>query len=954
MKRIDRIYEYVKDKTENLTSKELELGYGVTTKEVAESLELERSNASKDLNQLVREGKCSKNEGRPVKYVDIKVKRHKPFSKYVPSYKEKKPSSTKANQDIFDYPFSTDHDIFQTIIGSSGSMKNAIEQAKAAVLYPPKGLNTLITGPTGSGKSFFAHAMFRFAQTNQCVANDKELIVFNCADYAHNPELLMSHLFGYTKGAFTGAAENKEGLIKEADGGMLFLDEIHRLPPEGQEMIFYFMDYGMYSRLGETVKTRKADVRIVGATTEDPGSTLLDTFMRRIPINIHLPAFKQRPASEKVDLVKVMVGLEANRIQRRISLTEDVVKALIASVGYGNIGQLKSNIQLVCAHGFMHQMHKDETVLTVNELPDGIKAGLIQLSSDRTSQIELAKYLEPSISISPNEPFIRMKIDSYELPYNLYDIIGDKAALLKAEGLDQEAINHYIATDINVHLKSFYRNHGFSFNIESKLSEFVDKEVIQLTHELYDLVQERLGEKFRQNFIYAMSLHISSFLKKIHLGEERNTNVNIRDMAVEFPEEYEMAQEIKEKISEARHVNIPESEVYYLTVLLVSLRDKEAAGSIGVVVAAHGNSTASSISNVVEQLLDIEKVESVDMPLDMPPHAARDRLEQAVTRADQGSGVMLLVDMGSLATFGDDIQEKTGISVHTMDMVTTALVIEAVRKASMVDSDLDALYHSLKKFRGYAEPMKAQFSLKNHMDQKDSVILAICASGEGTAKRIKEMVESALEDDFDHDLSVVACSVSDLRDRVKDIQKEYNIVATTGIMDPKLPAPFIPLEQFIENNIEHTLERIVQQKEWVSFKDSIDEESAQEICRTFMEESYTFINPQKLIGPLWDFSAQIFLISESNDETFAFYINLTLHMAGVIERTILKDSLSVDPIEMEQIKKHSMYSQLKDHIQTLEKQVKVLIPLTEYYYLLHFIEGHSVEKDEMDALLDNE
>jgi transcriptional regulatory protein LevR/transcriptional regulator with AAA-type ATPase domain len=953
MKRIDKVYQFVKEKTKDFTPQEIDQGYGITTKDVAEYLGVQRSNVSKDLNRLVREGKLSKFDGRPVKYVDIATMRHKPFSKYVPSYKEQTSQhDAPFGSSVLDYSFSNDQDIFQTIIGTNGSMKNAVEQAKAAILYPPDGLNTLITGPTGSGKSFFAHAMFRFAQANDCISDEKELIVFNCADYAHNPELLMSHLFGYVKGAFTGATVDKEGLIQQADGGMLFLDEIHRLPPEGQEMIFYFMDYGSYSRLGETVKTRSADVRIIGATTEDPGSTLLDTFMRRIPINIQLPSFQQRPVSEKIDLVKVMTGLEANRIQRKISLKEDVVKALVASVGYGNIGQLKSNIQLVCARGFMHQMQKEEIELTVNDLPEGIKSGLVKLSSERKMQAEMARYLEPKMIVSPNEPFIRMKMDAYELPYNLYDIIGDKAELLKAEGLDQESINHYISTDINVHLKSFYRNHGFSFNTESKLSEFVDKDIIQLTHELYDLVRDRLGESFQQNFIYAVSLHISSFLKKLHLGEERHTNTNIREMAVDFPEEYEVAKEIQSKIETDLHVAIPNSEVYYLTVLLVSLREKEASGAIGIVVAAHGNHTASSMTHVVEELLGVEAIPAIDMPLDMPPRTAYERLEQAVKQADEGRGVLLLVDMGSLATFDEELQEKTGIAVRTIDMVTTALVLEAVRKSSMIDTELDDLYSVLKKFRGYVEPMKARLSRWKELEKKEQAILAICASGEGTAKRIKEMIEDSLKEDVDQNLTVIACSVSDLDTQIQTIKERYSIVATTGIMDPKLAAPFIPLEQFIEQDIDVLIEKIRENTINKELEEEMDEEGAQEICVSFMEESFTFLNPKKMIIPLWNFAKKALNLSGEIDKSFASNINLVLHMAGVMERSVLNDTLTVDQESLEQMNQHELFSDLKILIDELEEQVKVSIPLNEYVYLFHYLEGKLVEKDEIDELIE--
>ncbi|MCJ0576921.1 sigma 54-interacting transcriptional regulator, partial [Enterococcus cecorum] len=136
--------------------------------------------------------------------------------------------------------------------GSDISLKDSINKAKAALFYPGNGLPILITGKTGVGKTYFVEKMYEYALKKEVISENAPFITFNCADYADNQQLLLSQLFGYKKGSFTGAESDKDGIVQAADNGFLFLDEVHRLSSKGQEMLFYLMDKGEYKRLGET------------------------------------------------------------------------------------------------------------------------------------------------------------------------------------------------------------------------------------------------------------------------------------------------------------------------------------------------------------------------------------------------------------------------------------------------------------------------------------------------------------------------------------------------------------------------------------------------------------------------------------------------------------------------------------------------------------------------------
>src|SRR5699024_7280255 len=94
---------------------------------------------------------------------------------------------------------------FDSLVGVEGSLKVAVQQAKAAILYPPRGLHTIVFGETGTGKSLFAECMYQFALDSHTIASDAPFVSFNCADYAQNPQLLFGHIFGVKKGAYTGA-----------------------------------------------------------------------------------------------------------------------------------------------------------------------------------------------------------------------------------------------------------------------------------------------------------------------------------------------------------------------------------------------------------------------------------------------------------------------------------------------------------------------------------------------------------------------------------------------------------------------------------------------------------------------------------------------------------------------------------------------------------------------------
>lgn len=229
---------------------------------------------------------------------------------------------------------------FDNIIGASAGLKSVMERVEKIAV---RDTSVLITGESGTGKELIAQAIHYNSPRK-----GKRFVAINCG--ALPESILEGELFGYKKGAFTGAKENRAGLLETADGGTLFLDEVGNLPMNVQKTLLRFLQEQEFNRLGDTTPT-KVDVRILSATNADlkqavkSGAFREDLYYRLNVINIHLPPLRER----RVDIPL----LAAHFISLQNSKFGTVVKGLdseaMAAVTHydwpGNIREMKNVIE---------------------------------------------------------------------------------------------------------------------------------------------------------------------------------------------------------------------------------------------------------------------------------------------------------------------------------------------------------------------------------------------------------------------------------------------------------------------------------------------------------------------------------------------------------------------------------------------------------------------------------
>ena len=563
MRRKSRVADTLKQFCADISLSSIQEGYeGVSAQQLSEFMGMDRANVSKELNQLFQEDAVIKITGRPVYYFDRErmeaLLAHSLETCVVPSLQEYLQGRSNHSENDFD-----------KLIGSDKSLKTMINKAKAAMIYPPFGLHTLLVGPTGAGKTMFAEIMYQYAKDHGVLQKTAPFVIFNCAEYADNPQLLLGQLFGYVKGAYTGAERENEGLVEKAQNGVLFLDEIHRLPPEGQEMLFLLLDKGEYRKLGANETSKDARVLIIAATTENLESSLLQTFLRRIPMTITMPSLEERSIEERYELIEKFFRQEYNQVKIPIHVKAKVMRALLSYDCKGNIGQLKADIRLLCANGFLeHISRQDEVIrITLSLLQEHIYHGLLNSGKQKEVDDFLTMH-DPEVFVYDQET----KLEHYDGEFvNIYQEMNRRFQDYEEKGFDNVKINHHMRTYIETYIKTLSNQIEESGN-EAMLYKIVPIHVYHAVEVALQLAQQRLGYPISKKVYTAMALHISALLE--NKRKEHELNPNVYDVLSENPNEYHVAMELMGFLQKELEIPFPPQEIVFFTMFLCIEKDK--------------------------------------------------------------------------------------------------------------------------------------------------------------------------------------------------------------------------------------------------------------------------------------------------------------------------------------------------------------------------------------------
>ncbi|MFS0603863.1 sigma 54-interacting transcriptional regulator [Peribacillus frigoritolerans] len=887
-----------------------------TAKKISEQFSVKRNTVSHYLNKLVEENKIIKINTRPVFFLNKEVFE----SEFFQVSRVKFNSFSELLEDEHREEEAKQQQYFSSLIGADGSLKKVIEQIKSTVFYPVRGLPILLHGPTGTGKSMLAKMVWEYSIKNGVLEKDAVFLSFNCAQYANNPELLSSNLFGHEKGAFTGADKTHIGMLEKANGGILFLDEVHRLNPESQEKLFTFMDNGLFRRMGESDKDRFSNVRLIFATTEEPDKHFLNTFLRRIPVKAWIPPLYERGHKERIQFLYFFFLEESRIIQKKISISSKVINILANQNNKGNIGGIKSLIKSLTASLFANKQDEDELVLRLRDIPSAIFDEMSLNSEKKMIQNTL-------ITIHPNdniEQLYQSAIRERVIIKNVFkQIFGFFEDLLNKK-VDGDQFESNVSNKINDLLDKLI------FEGVSDQDSLILKYIISSIQEVSKYLEASYQIQFNGNNLYAIAYYLY-FRNQQHFNWDNHEYDILENLYEHVLSNAIGANQITRRmvklIEMKLDTNLEKEDEIFLTLYLNALHLNNKKVRTKGIILAHGYATASSIANVTNRLLKSNVFEAFDMPLDTNVEEMATKVKEYIEYNDTSKGLVILVDMGSLKDIYSRIQNVIGSPILIINNVSTLMAIQV---GELIQKDVypDELVEKVKK------SYNTKFKLIYPEKEKQRVIVTTCFTGMGTALQLKSLLEDSIPKSID--IKVIAHDHERLKTQGtrEALFQLYNVLTIVGTANPNVQrTPFISIEDLVSGKGEERIRKIFSGLTNENMIKTINDNIVRNFSLKRVLDSLTILDTDKILEHIESSFQSLEILTKKripNDKKISLYIHISCMTERLIRQVPMEYYRDVEKFVKSQ--KESIEI-IRSAFSVIENVYNVKIPIEEIGYI---------------------
>ena len=873
-----------------------------TAYEVSNELNISRALASQYLNELTKEGAVIKINSRPVYFLDRKTLEEAhgvslSFNSYL-SISELKQALAKGNKGKHD---------FEKLIGSSSGLSYEVEQCKAAVKYPPRGLPILITGQNGTGKGFLASLTFEYAQNNGILTSKSTFQRFCCSEY-EDAQQALDALFG-----LEGSADPHEsqGALRRADGGILYLSDVQFLGREAQDKLAQLLDTGGYNTADQTEAMRESSARLILSSCEEPETHLSKRLLRRLPVVIHMPALSDRPVEEREQLILRFFCQESERMKKEIFISNRVFDTLLQYEFPANIEQLKNCIQSSCANALVQQeAQQDELLIYLYHLPEYLMV---------TARVD-GRYSDEQRSMMNVRSFGKDTIAQTVGQY--YDSILSEYDAYCSNHCDQDTLLRKLTQIFNDYSDYLVFSKRFA-NAKIDAIERVMETVFGVMSDKYYL---QLPGHF--NYVFSRCLYLQMRLNAPDQDERVAGCLNL--LLRLFPKEALLAEEISRMIEQSLDVSINGFSQLLLVLGLRQYSQDVRMDAIRGIIICHGYSTASSIADVVNRLTGSRVFEAIDMPIDISVQEIAVRFKKYVNYVPGPKDVILLVDMGSLEDMNILLSGQTDLNLGIINNVSTRLALDVGCKIQNHTPMREILETACS---GHVSTYKLM-----ERQKKKAAVLFVSEAGVSVARKMAELFYNSLPRQIEVEFLGYDYLSLKHAEELAELKGKYDILFVSGTANPELKdVVFIPMEDIISfreiERINRMLSLYMQEDDLQAFH--------QRLLKNFslqnVVQNLTILNADKVLDlvNIGLDQMQKMMRRKFSAQTI---IGLNIHISCLIERLVTKTPIETytDQAAFEQEQKEFI-EMVRKAFREVSTHYKVEFPISEIAYIYDYI-----------------